>query len=88
MDGAPEKIDWFMDMAQKYNIKVWIDIHWIKDSINGYVSEVWNDDDHFGKATHGDWWGTWHADTGTYDPINWDNYNIGLKIIEGMLKKC
>jgi len=87
MDGAPEKIDWFMDMAQKYNIKVWVDIHWIKDSINGFVSEVWTDDDHFGKADHGDWWGTWHEDTKTYDPLNWDNYNRGLTMIEGILKK-
>ena len=32
MDGAAEKIDWFYDMAKKYNIKVLLDLHGIKDS--------------------------------------------------------
>jgi len=32
MDGAAEKIDWFMDTAAKYGIKVLLDVHAIKDS--------------------------------------------------------
>ena len=35
-DGAAEKVDWFMDTAEKYNIKVLIDMHGIKDSQNGF----------------------------------------------------
>ena len=32
MDGAAEKIEWFLDTAGKYNIKVLIDFHALKDS--------------------------------------------------------
>lgn len=32
MDGAKEKIDWVLDTAAKYNIKVLIDVHAVKDS--------------------------------------------------------
>jgi len=31
-DGAAEKVDWFMDMAEKYNLKVLIDVHGVRDS--------------------------------------------------------
>lgn len=36
MDGAEEMIDWFMDTAQKYNIKVWMDVHTAKGAQNGF----------------------------------------------------
>jgi aryl-phospho-beta-D-glucosidase BglC (GH1 family) len=32
MDGAKEKIGWVLDTAAKYNIKVLIDVHAVKDS--------------------------------------------------------
>ena len=32
MDGAAEKIDWFYDTCAKYNIKVLMDVHAMKDS--------------------------------------------------------
>jgi len=53
MDGAAEKIDWFYDMCAKYNIKVLMDVHAMKDSQNGYDNSgktsnvVWSDDTHF-----------------------------------------
>jgi glucan 1,3-beta-glucosidase len=53
MDGAAEKIDWFYDMCAKYNIKVLMDVHAMKDSQNGYDNSgktsnvVWSDDNNF-----------------------------------------
>jgi glucan 1,3-beta-glucosidase len=47
MDGADEYIDWFYDMAAKYNIKVLMDVHAMKDSQNGY--------DNSGKASNLRW---------------------------------
>lgn len=32
MDGAAEKIDWFYDTCAKYNIKILMDVHAMKDS--------------------------------------------------------
>jgi hypothetical protein len=31
-DGAAEKIEWFLDTCAKYNIKVLLDVHALKDS--------------------------------------------------------
>jgi len=36
MDGAAEQIDWFYDMASRYNMKVLLDVHAMKGSQNGY----------------------------------------------------
>ena len=36
MDGAAEKIDWLLDTADKYGIKVLLDVHAVKDSQNGF----------------------------------------------------
>ena len=47
MDGAADKIDWFYDMAAKYNLKVLMDVHAMKDSQNGY--------DNSGKASNLEW---------------------------------
>lgn len=32
MDGSTEKIDWLLDMCQKYDIKVLLDVHGMKGS--------------------------------------------------------
>ena len=47
MDGAAERIDWFYDMAAKYNLKVLMDVHAMKDSQNGY--------DNSGKQSNVKW---------------------------------
>lgn len=36
MDGAEEKIQWFLDTAAKYGIKVLMDVHAVKNSQNGF----------------------------------------------------
>lgn len=35
-EGADDKIQWFLDTAEKYNIKVLLDVHAVKDSQNGF----------------------------------------------------
>jgi glucan 1,3-beta-glucosidase len=61
--GAAEKIDWFMDMAEKYNIKVLLDVHAVKDSQNGFDNSgqatitEWITDDHFSHWEHA--WAGW-----------------------------
>lgn len=93
MDGSADKVQWFYDTAHKYGIKVLMDLHAIKDSQNGYDNSGqvmvidWSDKNHFTRNSQGKWWGTWHADTKTYDPINYDNFKRGLQIHENLLKR-
>lgn len=93
MDGAAEKIDWFYDMAAKYNLKVLLDVHAMKDSQNGYDNSGrasnlrWDDADHF---THwpiqaANWFGDWNLTTMSYDHINFDDMNWSLMVYEAML---
>lgn len=36
MDGAADRIQWMLDTCHKYGIKVWMEIHAIKQSQNGF----------------------------------------------------
>merc|ERR1712086_413543 len=63
MDGAAEKIDWFYDTCAKYNIKVLMDVHAMKDSQNGY--------DNSGKQSNVKWL---DADTFTHWPFQAANW--------------
>ena len=53
MDGVTDTIQWFLDTAAKYNIKVLIDFHALKDSQNGFDNSgkasdlVWVDETHY-----------------------------------------
>jgi glucan 1,3-beta-glucosidase len=47
MDGAAEKIEWFLDMAAQYGLKVLLDVHALKDSQNGF--------DNSGRAMNVNW---------------------------------
>ena len=53
MDGAAEKITWALDTFAKYNIKVLLDVHALKDSQNGFDNSgkasdlIWTDETHF-----------------------------------------
>ncbi len=47
MDGAAEKIQWFLDTCSRYGIKVLLDVHALKDSQNGF--------DNSGKASDVVW---------------------------------
>jgi glucan 1,3-beta-glucosidase len=93
MDGAADKIQWFYDTCQKYGLKVLLDVHAMKDSQNGYdnggqlMDVTWHDKNHFSTNVNGKWWGTWHEDTKSYDPVNYDNFKWGLKVHENLLKR-
>ena len=51
-DGAADKIQWSLDMFAKYNIKVLLDVHCLKDSQNGF--------DNSGKASDFEWFDETH----------------------------
>merc|ERR1712166_608544 len=94
-EGAAAKIDLFYDTCAKYNIKVLMDVHAMKDSQNGYDNSgkqsnvEWLDADAF---THwplqaANWYGDWNFDTETYDHINFGSVNWGLQVHEALLQR-
>ena len=68
-DGAEDYVTWFLDTAQKYNLKVLLDVHGVKGSQNGYDNSgmanrvEWLDETHFDHQSHdwGEWMGTWNG---------------------------
>lgn len=87
MDGAADKIQWFLDTCKTYNIKVLIDVHAMKDSQNGYDNSgkasdvVWNEDGTEFKhwENHASrWFGNWNLTTMQYDDINYVAQEWGL----------
>jgi glucan 1,3-beta-glucosidase len=93
MDGAREKITWFLDTCAKYNIKVLLDVHALKDSQNGFdnsgkASDVyWSDEFHFTHMPHryGHWQGSYNSLTLTYDIINWSNIIWGIDNVRNLM---
>lgn len=94
MDGSLEKLEWAMDMAAKYDIKVLLDVHSLKDSQNGF--------DNSGKATQwiwvnetswqhwpvreAHWMGEWDSTNEEYTYINYDNIEWGLKNVRNLMQ--
>lgn len=84
MDGAAEKITWFLDTCAKYNIKVLLDVHALKDSQNGFDNSgkasdvVWSDETHFKhwSIENASWMGHWNGQK--YDWINTENIQWGV----------
>lgn len=84
-----------LDTCAKYNIKVLVDVHAIKDSQNGFdnsgkATEVfWSDESHFEhwprKAAN--WMGPWNRATGEYDYMNYDNMDWALEVANNLLLK-
>jgi glucan 1,3-beta-glucosidase len=93
MDGAAEKIEWFLDTAHKYNIKVLLDFHALKDSQNGYdnsgkASDVeWIDETHYKHWSTYNWhWvGEWNGQS--YDSINWENIKWDVDQVRKVMSK-
>ena len=88
-DGATDYIDWLMDTAATYGIKVLLDVHAMKDSQNGYdnsgLSAIteWTDENNFVHWSHafGNWMGTWNDNDGNggyYEDYNIDNINWAI----------
>merc|ERR1712127_64945 len=93
MDGAKEKIAWFMDVAAKYNIKVLLDVHAVKDSQNGFDNSgrardlEWVDENHFKhwSIESAYWLGEWNLSTYSYDSINQDNIDWSVQVIQDIM---
>lgn len=94
-DGAAEKIQWFMDTAAKYGLKVLIDVHAVRWSQNGYDNSgvanrtEWLDETHFEHWSHalGEWMGEWDNDAGHYVSINSDHIDWAVDTVQGLLDK-
>ena len=62
-DGAADKVQWLLDTAQKYDIKVLLDVHAVIGSQNGFDNSglsnytTWTDENNFDHWSHA--WGEW-----------------------------
>ena len=90
-DGAADKITWALDMAEKYNIKVLLDVHAVKGSQNGYDNSgvsnytTWSDENNFDHWSHalGEWMGDYDEvrENCQYRRYNWDNIAFAVDTI-------
>lgn len=93
MDGAADKIQWFLDLCVKYNIKVLFDVHSLKDSQNGYDNSgkasnfQWVDEDHFAhwSVQNAAWMGHWNGTE--YDVINWENIDWAVENVRNLMAR-
>ena len=94
MDGAKEAIDWMMDTAQKYGLKVLLDVHAQKDSQNGFDNSgraykmEWIDKNHFKhwSIEEADWIGDFDLSTYSYTTMNEENIQFSLNVVEDIMK--
>ena len=102
-DGSLEMVDWLLDMCEKYDISVLIDLHAVKDSQNGFDNSgqtkniVWTNkrnDNYIGSSTfehwtirNAEWIGQFNSSTSTYDTINQDNIDRILNVIYLIVNK-
>ena len=77
-DGAKEKIEWLLDVSDQLGLKVWLDLHAIKGSQNGYDNSglsnltTWTDETHYQHWVHqtANWMGEWDVETMTYSSVD------------------
>lgn len=92
-DGAADKVQWFLDTAAKYNLKVLLDVHCLKDSQNGFDNSgqarqvTWDSETRFHKDDAAFWIGDWDAKSQSYTRINYDNINWALENVDALLHK-
>jgi len=93
MDGAAEKIDWFLNTADRYGLKVLLDVHAVKGSQNGFdnsgkANQVnWIDELHFDhwSVSYGEWMGPWNGSA--YDYIQTSRMSWALDTVSGLLDR-
>ena len=90
--GADEKVQWLLDTADKYGIKVLLDVHGVKDSQNGFdnsgksVPFTWIDENNFTHANgYGEWMGPWNGSS--YDYIKQENIDWAVETIDMLVDK-
>jgi glucan 1,3-beta-glucosidase len=91
MDGAADKIQWFLDTCQKHGLKVLIDVHCVKDSQNGFDNGgqardvTWSDDSHFVHNGAAYWMGDWNGTA--YTSINHANIEFAVDTVRMLLER-
>ena len=99
-EGAEDKVTWLLDMSKKYNIKVLLDVHAVKDSQNGYDNSgvsnrtIWKDENNFNHwdQAYGEWMGVYDETPNgnncqDYKNPNMDNIAWAKDTIQGLLTK-
>jgi glucan 1,3-beta-glucosidase len=95
MDGSEEKIQWFLDTAAKYKLKVLLDVHAVVDSQNGFDNSgkasdfEWTDSNNFKhwSIENATWMGHFDGDSQTYTSINQQNMQWSLDVVKNLMKK-
>jgi len=95
MDGAEDAIQWMFDTCAKYNISIWLDVHAVKGSQNGFDNSgmtnkvEWINSTHFSHwdNAQANWMGQWNISTGVYDHINFDHLAWSVDVCEKLLKR-
>ena len=97
-EGATDKITWLLDTAEKYNLKVLLDVHAVKGSQNGYDNSglsnrtLWTDENNFNHwdQAYGEWMGVYDEaeggnNCGDYQNPNMDNIEWAKDTVQGIL---
>jgi glucan 1,3-beta-glucosidase len=82
-------------MSAKYNMKVLMDVHAMKDSQNGYDNSGRASDYNWTSPTNfthwpiqaARWMGDWDRDTWSYKHINFQGFSWGLRVHEALLQR-
>lgn len=92
-DGSINKVDWIFKIAQKYNLKIILDLHGIKGSQNGFDNsgQTANLKINYDKFEHwniraGNWIGQFNTITKQYDSIDLNNIQYSLNLLEHLFK--
>lgn len=87
--GSIERVDWLFQIAKKYDLKIMLDLHGIKDSQNGFDNSGQTlylniSGDHFSHwgIRGANWIGKYNLDTQKYDFIDSNSIYRSLKILE------
>jgi len=90
-DGAKDKVQWLLDTAQTYGIKVLLDVHAVKDSQNGFDNSglanrtQWMNENNFNHDAVGEWMGEWDSLRQKYKSIKQENIDWAKDTIQGLL---
>ena len=91
-NGALEKVQWLLDTADKYGLKVLLDVHGVKGSQNGYDNSgmanqvTWVDENHFEHSpVVGEWMGKWNGTK--YESIDQQAIDWAVKTVDMLVDR-